>query len=125
LKNPQLSDFWGDTQDIALVQDNLRVAVQQVTDLQGQLQGQVQQFQASEADAASAAQIRNRIFQLLGGGQLTFEDAYQYAKLASGATGIDPAFILAILDRESALGQNVGQCNYKSAMRPSDIPVFL
>ncbi len=168
LENPQLSDFWNDTQNIALVQDNLRVAVQQVTDLQAQLQDQEQQFVASKADAttaaayqkaqaaevastkseksqlltetkgqeskyqvllvqtqATAAQIRNRIFQLLGGGQLTFEDAYQYAKLASTATGIDPAFILAILDRESALGQNVGQCSYKTAMRPSDIPTFL
>lgn len=168
LENPHLSDFWNDTQNIALVQDNLRVAVQQVTDLQNQLQDQEQQFVASKADAttaaayqkaqaaevastktqksqllaetkgqeskyqvlltqtrATAAQIRNRIFQLLGGGQLTFEDAYQYAKLASTATGIDPAFILAILDRESALGQNVGQCGYKTAMRPSEIPTFL
>lgn len=168
LQNPQLSDFWDDTQNITLLQDNLRIAVQQVTDLQGQLQDQVQQAQASEADAASAAayqqaqaaqiastktqkaqllqqtqgqeskyqallvqtqasaaQIRNRIFQLLGGGQLSFEDAYQYAKLASNATGIDPSFILAILDRESALGQNVGQCNYKTAMSPSNQPLFL
>ena len=168
LKNPRLSDFWSDTQDIALLQDNLRVAVQQVTDLQSQLQDQEQQFEASKSDAASAAayqqaqaaevaatksdktqlltqtkgqeskyqqllaqtqataaQIRDRIFQLLGGGQLTFEDAYQYAKLASGATGIDPSFILAILDRESALGQNVGQCNYKTSMSPSNIPIFL
>lgn len=168
LKNPRLSDFWDDTQNITLLQDNLRVAVQQVTDLQGQLQNQVQEAKASEADAASAqayqqaqaaqvsstktqkaqllqqtqgqeskyqallvqtqataAQIRNRIFQLLGGGQLSFEDAYQYAKLASNATGIDPSFILAILDRESALGQNVGQCNYKTAMSPSNQPLFL
>ena len=168
LKNPHLSDFWSDAQNISLLQDNLRLAVIQITDLQSQLQDQNQQFEASRADAASAAayqkvqateiastkdqksqllaatkgqeskyqqllkqtqataaQIRSRIFQLLGGGELSFEDAYQYAKLASGATGIDPAFILAILDHESALGQNVGQCSYKTSMSPSNIPTFL
>jgi len=168
LQNPQLSDFWDETQAITLLQDNLRLTVQQIASLQTQLQNQEQQFQASESDAASAAayqaaqaqevvstktektqllqetkgqeskyqallvqtqasaaQIRNRIFQLLGGGQLSFEDAYQYAQLASNATGIDPAFILAILDRESALGQNVGQCNYQAAMSPSNQPLFL
>ena len=168
LQNPRLSDFWNETQAIALLQDNLRLTVQQITDLQSQLQDQEQQFEASKSDAASAAayqasqaqavastktqktqllretkgqeskyqtlltqtqataaQIRNRIFQLLGGGQLSFEDAYQFAKVASNATGIDPSFILAILDRESALGQNVGQCNYKTAMSPSNQPLFL
>jgi peptidoglycan hydrolase CwlO-like protein len=168
LKNPELSDFWNDTQNISLLQDNLRVAVTQVTDLQSQLQDQKQQFEASKADTiniaayqqaqaaeiastksqknqllsetkgqeskyqtllkqtqATAAQIRDRIFQLLGGGQLSFEDAYQYAKLASNATGVDPSLILAVLDRESALGQNVGRCSYKTAMSPSNIPVFL
>jgi peptidoglycan hydrolase CwlO-like protein len=168
LQNPRLSDFWNETQAITLLQNNLRLTVQQVTDLQSQLQNQEQQFEASKSDAASAAayqaaqaqdvvstksqktqlltatqgqeskyqamlvqtqataaQIRNQIFQLLGGGQLSFEQAYQYAQLASTATGIDPAFILAILDRESALGQNVGQCSYKTAMAPAQIPVFL
>ena len=168
LKDPQLSDFWNDTQNITLLQDNLRTGVVQVTNLQSQLQDQEQQFEASKQDTASiaeyqkaqaselanttdqqkqlllatkgqesnvktllaqtqatAAQIRNRIFQLLGGGQLTFESAYQYAKVASNATGVDPSLILAVLDRESALGQNVGQCNYKTAMSPSNIPIFL
>ena len=168
LENPQLSDFWDETQNFMLLQDNLRLCRPADHDLQGQLQGQEQQFEASKSDAstaaayaagagaggreheiaksqllaatqgqeskyqtlltqtqASAAQIRNQIFQLLGGGQLTFGQAYQYAQLASQATGIDPAFILAILDRESALGQNVGQCNYQTAMSPSQQPTFL
>jgi peptidoglycan hydrolase CwlO-like protein len=168
LQNPQLSDFWDQTQALTLVQNDLRLTMQQITNLQTQLQDQVTQFQASKSDAASAAayqaaqaeevtntksqkaqllaetqgqeskyqallvetqasaaQIRDRIFQLLGGGQLSFEDAYQYAQLASNATGMDSAFILAILDRESALGQNVGQCNYQTAMSPSNQPLFL
>lgn len=168
LQNPQLSDFWDETQAISLLQNSFRLTVQQVTDLQAELQDEEQQFEASKSDAAVAAayqqaqtqevastvsqktellaetqgqeskyqtllaetqttasQIRDRIFQLLGGGQLSFEDAYQYAQVASNATGMDPAFILAILDRESALGENVGQCNYQTAMSPSNQPIFL
>jgi len=168
LKNPQLSDFFNDLRNITLLQDNLRVTVEQVSDLRDQLKDRQEQFFLAKADVESvrvyqtaqkneidnikaeknnllaitkgqeskyqallkqtkenAAKIRSRIFQLLGGGELSFEDAYKYAKIASGATGIRPALILAVLDRESALGQNVGRCSYKTAMSPQNQALFL
>lgn len=59
----------------------------------------------------SAAQIRTELFALAGGGgAIPLPTAIADAKVASRATGVRAAFILAILSQESDLGANVGQC---------------
>ncbi|MBU6231715.1 lytic murein transglycosylase [Patescibacteria group bacterium] len=61
--------------------------------------------------AAQAAKIRAALFALAGGSSpIPFGDALQYAQAASKVTGVDPAFLLAILTQESNLGKNVGNC---------------
>jgi len=60
--------------------------------------------------AARAAQIRAALFALRDAAAIPFGQALQYATLASQKTGVRPAFILAIITQESALGSNVGQC---------------
>ncbi len=83
-----------------------------------------------------AAEIQNRIYDLLGiSSQITFGNALKIAQYVSQQTGIDPAFLLAILTQESNLGKNVGTCNrpgdgpeksYKVMMKPDrDIKPFL
>ncbi len=66
---------------------------------------------------------------------VSVDDAIKYGNLAAIAAGIRPAFLLAELDQESGIGQNVGKCNragdppsksYKVVMKPSrDIQPFL
>lgn len=168
LRNPQLSDFFNDLNNLALVQGNLKVAIDQIIKLRDELREKKEQLSLAKSDAQSiqnyresqkkqidlikkeknkllaitkgkeseyqkllketkltAAQIRSRIFKLLGGGELSFEEAYRYAKLASDAIGVKPSLILAVLDRESALGKNVGRCNYKKAMSEKNQDIFL
>jgi len=61
--------------------------------------------------AKKRAQILAAIFNLVGSStKINFETALEYAKEAQKKTGIDPAFLLAVLTQESNLGSNVGQC---------------
>jgi peptidoglycan hydrolase CwlO-like protein len=92
-----------------------------------------------EADAINA-----KLFALAGGSNpIKFGQAYQYALLAQSKTGIDPAFLLAIMTQESNLGTNQGTCYltnintgagvsvksgraFSNVMNPSrDVPYFL
>ncbi len=60
---------------------------------------------------AKAADIRAKLFKLAGGSvAIPFGTALTYAQVASDKTGVEPAFLLAILTQESNLGANVGQC---------------
>lgn len=57
-----------------------------------------------------AAQIRAALFALRDAQAIPFGDALAYANASSKVTGVRPAFLLAILTQESALGANVGSC---------------
>lgn len=96
--------------------------------------GEERQYQALlDSQRQTAAQLRNALFQLLGGGgAIPFPEAIRLAKYASGVTGVDTALILAILEQETNLGSNLGSCLFtdqsssKPVMHPTrDEPVFL
>lgn len=59
---------------------------------------------------AQAAKISAQLFKFKGQQGIPFGDAYKYAKEASQATGVRPAFILAILKQESDYGKYDGGC---------------
>lgn len=102
---------------------------QQKKTLLEQTKGQESLFnqlvQKTERDVEA---VRSRLYFLKGivsDGQLSFGEAYEYAKYASIYTGIRPAFLLAILSRESGLGKNVGTGSWQIDMKPSQKPYYL
>lgn len=85
------------------------------------------------AQQQTAAELRNALFNLLGGGGgISLPQAVELAQYASRQTGVDAAMILAILEQETNLGSNLGSCVYndlrgdRPVMHPDrDQPVFL
>ena len=73
------------------------------------------QYQQQLADKtvaeAKASKIKAMLFQMVGVSKVpTFGEALEVAKSAAAMVGIRPAFLLAIISQESAIGRNVGQC---------------
>jgi len=84
---------------------------------------QKQLKEKQEAEKKTAA-IRARIFELIGVPKApTFGEAYEIAKYVASVTNIRPAFLLAILQQESAIGKNVGQCYLKNTSTGSGVVV--
>jgi len=70
-----------------------------------------QQLQEKQEIEQKSAKIRAKLFQMVGVSIVpTFGEALEVAKSAAGLVGIRPAFLLAIISQESAIGRNVGQC---------------
>src|SRR3989344_3458748 len=68
---------------------------------------------------ARAAKIRSALFPLAGTSQkIEFGTALIYAREAEKKTGVNPAFLLAILTQESNLGSNVGKCYLTNTSGP-------
>lgn len=88
--------------------------------------------QLLESQQKTAAQLRNALFQLLGGGGgIAFPEAVRLAQYASRQTGVEAGLVLAILEQETNLGSNLGSCVYndlrggKVVMHPDrDAPIF-
>ena len=89
--------------------------------------GKESEYQRILNDAKKrAADIRARIFQLAGVADVqapTFGQALEMARWASNVTGVRPALLLAVLQQESSIGKNVGQCHLKDATTGAGISI--
>jgi membrane-bound lytic murein transglycosylase B len=56
---------------------------------------------------------------------MTLEEALAHAEFAASKTGVRPAFLLAVLKKESSWGTNVGTGFWKSDMHPRDHAAFM
>ncbi|MEK7639478.1 MAG: hypothetical protein AAB388_04945 [Patescibacteria group bacterium] len=86
-----------------------------------------------ESQQRTAAELRNALFELLGGGGgIPFPQAVALAQYAAKVTGVDASLVLAILEQETNIGSHLGSCVYndmrggKVVMHPDrDAPIFL
>lgn len=118
---------------LKISQNNERVLLEskkkQKKNLLDQTKGQENLFnQLVKKTQLDIEAVKNRLYFLQGlseDGSLRFEDAYKYAKFASIYTGVRPAFLLAILSRESELGKNIGKGSWRTDMKSSQQKYYL
>src|SRR3989344_6336714 len=152
IKNDTLSDFFNELNSVKTIQDELKVAINNLTEFKTDLEQKKQDLEDRKTELArqqtlttiekrSADQIKAKKDRLLKDtrGQesryqelvkknqrdieairaqisyllqygISAEEAVKYGQLAAIGAGIRPAFLLAELVQESALGANVGKC---------------
>ncbi|MBU1102371.1 lytic murein transglycosylase [Patescibacteria group bacterium] len=126
-----LEDRRGELNQLKVLQQIQRqaVAAQQAdkNNLLAQTNGQESTFQKLLVKAqADAASIRKSLYLLEGVGlSMSLEQAYQYAKKASDLTGVRPAFLLAVLKKESSWGEKVGTGTWRQDMHSRDKTAFV
>lgn len=70
-----------------------------------------QQLKDKQDIEKKAAKIKALLFQVVGVSKVpTFGEALEVAKTAAALVGVRPAFLLAVISQESAIGRNTGQC---------------
>lgn len=100
---------------------------QEKNDLLNQTKGQEKNYQALLNKAKTDIQsIKDQLYLLEGVGlSMSLEKAYGYAKIAGDLTGVRPAFLLAVLKKESSWGEKVGTGTWRKDMHPRDQKAFL
>lgn len=96
-------------------------------DLLSQTKGQEVNYQSLLKKAkADADSIKKNLYLLEGVGvSMPLEQAYQQAKRASILTGVRPAFLLAVLKKESSWGEKVGTGTWRRDMHKRDQQPFI
>ena len=94
--------------------------------VEASLAAEAEVTRALSVQELDAARIRRQLFPLVEtDGGLTFEEAYLIAKPLALQTGIRPAFLLAILQKETHLGELKGTGTWRIDMHPRDWDAFL
>ena len=84
-----------------------------------------QQLREKQEVQQKAAEIRNRIFEMVGVPEApTFGEAYEIAKQVENMTSVRAELILAVLTQESNIGKNVGQCYLKDKNTGSGVVAY-
>jgi len=131
-----------DAEKLAQYQASQKLTIQKTQQEKSNLlkvtKGKESEYQKTlEETKKAAAEIRSRIFRMLGGGELPFGEAVKIAQVSEKSTGVRAAFILAVLTQESSvdgvIGANLGKCYYNTprnnksgtVMSNSQKPAFL